>query len=96
MNVKLRISNRPDKKYSVFFENPKKTIHFGSKGMSDFTKHDDPTRKERYILRHRKREDWEKSGVRTAGFWSRWLLWNKGTIEASKKDISNRFNLNFV
>ena len=31
--------------------NVKKTIHFGAEGMSDFTKHKDPQRKERYYTK---------------------------------------------
>jgi hypothetical protein len=28
----------------------------------------------------------------TAGFWSRWVLWNKPTITESIKDIQKRFS----
>jgi hypothetical protein len=38
-------------------------------------------------------ENWLKSGIDTAGFWSRWLLWNKPTIKESYMDIKKRFNL---
>jgi hypothetical protein len=34
---------------------------------------------------------WGKSGIDTAGFWSRWLLWNKPTIKESYDDIKRRF-----
>ena len=49
--------------------------------MSDFTHHKDEQRKQRYIHRHKNNEHWLKSGIDTAGFWSRWLLWNKPTIK---------------
>ena len=57
-----------------------KHIYFGAVGYSDFTIHKDPDRKQRYINRHEKNENWTKSGIDSAGFWSRWLLWNKPSI----------------
>ncbi len=66
-------------------------VYFGAAGYSDFTKHKDEARKQRYIKRHENNEDWGKSGIDTAGFWSRWLLWNKETIKESYDDIKKRF-----
>lgn len=68
-----------------------RTVRFGAAGMSDFTKHKDEARKERYLDRHRAREDW--NDPLTTGFWSRWLLWNKPTIAASLQDLKQRFGL---
>ena len=48
-------------------------------------------RKQNYIARHRKREDWTKSGVDTAGFYAKHILWNKGTLNKSVDDLNNRF-----
>lgn len=64
-------------------------IKFGAYGMSDYTIHKDNKRKENYIARHEVRENW--TDPLTAGFWSRWILWNKPTISASLKDTINRF-----
>ena len=91
--VYLKKSTKPGKKYMVKIEG--KTVHFGAKGMSDYTKHKDKERMKRYITRHKKRENWNKSGIKTAGFWSRWLLWNKPSLLASKRDIAYRFNVSF-
>jgi hypothetical protein len=92
--VYLKKSNRPGKKYMVFVDG--KTVHFGASGMSDYTKHKDKERMKRYSARHsRGGETWSKSGLKTAGFWSKWLLWNKPTISGSKRDISSRFNVTF-
>ena len=55
--VIIQKSHRPDKKFNAVV-NGTKTIPFGSKGMSDFTIHKDEERKQRYINRHRKNEDW--------------------------------------
>ena len=72
--------------------NGKKTVSFGQKGASDFTKHKDTDRKDRYIARHKNNEDHGLSGVKTAGFVSANLLWGKPTLKASIDDINERFN----
>ena len=75
----------------------KKTVHFGQYGASDYTKHMNYERMQRYIDRHRRpgRENWTISGVGTAGFWSRWLLWSEpsfqGAIERIMKEFPNVF-----
>lgn len=73
-----------------------KTLKFGAFGYEDYTIHKDKERKDRYITRHQSRENWTASGWRTAGFWSRWLLWNKPSISASVKDIRERFGFTLV
>jgi hypothetical protein len=89
--VYLKKSNKAGKKFMVIIEN--KTIHFGAEGMSDYTIHKDKNRMYRYISRHEKNENWKKSGIKTAGFWSRWLLWNKPSFIESKKNIEKNFNI---
>jgi hypothetical protein len=69
------------------------TVHFGATGYQDYTQHKDEARMRRYLARHRARENWAASGLRTAGFWSRWLLWNKPSLRASAADISRRFGV---
>jgi len=91
--VYLKKSDKKDKKYMVYIDG--KIIHFGAAGMSDYTIHKDYDRMIRYTNRHRKKENWKKSGIKTAGFWSKWLLWNKPSFSASKKDIEERFNIKF-
>jgi hypothetical protein len=87
----LRKSNHPDKKLMVTIGN--KTIYFGAKNYSDYNKHKDKLRMLRYSNRHRLRENWGKSGIKTAGFWSKWILWNKPGLLASIKDTEKRFNI---
>ena len=41
-------------------------------------------------------EDWTRSGIRTAGFWSRWLLWSQPTLEKAKGYITRRFRIRFT
>ena len=94
MEVIISKSKKPDKKYEAVIDGKKK-ISFGQKGASDFTKHKDTDRKERYIDRHKSREDWTKTGAKTAGFYSKHVLWNKPTLKESIDDINKRFkNLN--
>jgi hypothetical protein len=83
-------SDKPEKKYYIITKDNKR-VYFGQAGASDMTQHKNEGRKNRYILRHEKNEDWSKSGIDTAGFWSRWLLWHKPTIKESYEDIKKRF-----
>ena len=92
MEVVISKSTNKNKKFDVVVDNKK--ISFGAVGYSDYTIHKDPERKERYIARHKKNEDWNKSGIKTAGYWSKHLLWNKDTLTKSIDDISKKHNLN--
>ena len=85
-------SDKPNKKYYII-TNDNKKVYFGASGYSDFTIHKDEARKQRYLNRHRNNENWTKSGINSAGFWSRWLLWHLPTITASYQDIKKRFNI---
>ena len=51
--------------------------------------HGDDLRLQRYLIRHRKTEDW--GDPTTAGALSRWLLWNKKTLQTSIDDMNKRF-----
>ena len=82
--------NSSKKKYDARIDGTK-TVSFGEKGASDFTKHKNTDRKEAYIARHKAREDWNKSGAKTAGFYNKHVLWNKPTLKASIDDINKRF-----
>jgi len=89
----LTKSKSKNKKWNIKNGN---SINFGQEGYSDFTINKDPKRKKLYITRHRKREDWTKTGIDTAGFWSKNLLWNKNTLSKSIKDTENRFNIDII
>ena len=86
MDVIITKSTNKNEKYDVVVDGKK--ISFGATGYSDYTIHKDPERKDRYIARHNKNEDWNKSGVKTAGYWSKHLLWNKDTLTKSIDDIN--------
>mgnify|MGYP005995022003 FL=1 len=95
MKVVIQPSTSKTKKYKAIFYDDKgkkvKTTQFGAKGYSDFTTHKDPKRKQRYLDRHRKTENW--NSYMTAGSLSRYILWNKPTIKASIADYKKRFKL---
>lgn len=91
----IRKSHRKEKKWDAIFEKPdgsQKIVPFGQKGYSDYTKHKDKTRKQRYINRHSGMgEHWNKPD--TPGALSYWVLWNKPSFRASVTDFKKRFNL---
>ena len=69
-----------------------KLIHFGAAGYEDYLQHNNEKRRERYIKRHEKRENW--NDPTTAGFWARHLLWQEKTMEEAITRINKRFDLN--
>jgi hypothetical protein len=91
----IKKSHRPDKKWDAVFLRPdgtEKVQPFGQRGYSDFTKHKDATRKQRYIARHKRmHEDW-KDPTR-AGTLSRFILWNKPTLRASVRSYRRMFRV---
>jgi hypothetical protein len=91
LQIHLCKSRKKGKKFTVVVDN--KTVHFGATGYQDYTIHKDKERMARYTKRHKRRENWGKSGIKTAGFWSKWLLWNKPSLRASIRDIEKRFNV---
>ncbi len=57
--VSLEPSKRPTKKYVIQFEEPKKTIHFGSKNSSTYLDHHDKQKRQNYLIWHMMNEDWD-------------------------------------
>ena len=91
----IKPSHKAEKKWDATFVYPdghQKVVPFGAKGMSDYTKHRDPTRKQRYLKRHSGMgESWQKPD--TPGALAKWVLWNKKTLRASISDYKRRFKL---
>ena len=67
--------DRPEKKFYVI-TNDNKKVYFGQTGADDFTITKNEEQKQRYIARHKKNEDWTKSGIDTPGFWAYHYLWS--------------------
>ena len=100
-SVEISRSTNDEKKLMAVFSdeegNKIKTTHFGQRGASDYTKHGEKARMERYLERHgggtttSTKEDWKDPT--TAGSLSRWILWNKPDLKASFNDYKRRFNI---
>ncbi len=93
--VEIKPSTRKEKKLmAVFYDKDKKkikTTHFGQKTFTDFTINKSNDKKQAYLKRHEKRENW--NDFMTAGSLSRWILWNKPTLQSSINDYKRRFKL---
>ena len=91
--ISIKKSNKTGKKLMATFETNgrRKVIHFGSAGMSDYTKHKDKKRKLRYIKRHSK--DLGTGNPSRAGYLSMFVLWNKISLQASIRDYRRRLNV---
>ena len=87
MEIVISKSKKPDKQFDSRIDG-KKTVSFGQNVAMDYTKHKDKKRKQLYVDRHNKNEDWTKSGVQAAGWMSKHVLWNKPTLQASVADIN--------
>lgn len=77
-----------------------KEVSFGASGYMDFTlysKEDKELAEEKkkaYIARHKVNEDWTNAS--TAGFWSRFILWNQPTVQKSMEWMENKYGFNFI
>jgi hypothetical protein len=103
MEVIIKLSDRPDKRYMAVFydkENKVKTTHFGyaitdDKGIkkygSTYIDHKNDTLKYNYIARHKVNEDF--SDYMSAGSLAFHILWNKKSLRESIADYKRRFRL---
>lgn len=76
----IDISNRRDKKFKAIFEmdnGRKKVVHFGAKGMDDYTITKDKEQRERYRMRHKK--DLKTGDPTKPGYLSYFILWGDST-----------------
>jgi len=97
--VKISKSNLANKKLKAVFtyqDESTTTTNFGGikpdgTPYSDYTIHKDPKRKERYIARHKKNENWDDPT--TAGALSRYILWEKTSLDSAISQFKRRFNL---
>jgi len=94
--ITLIKSPNTKKKLRVIFPNSK-YVDFGASGYTDFIlSGGDEKKKKAYIQRHQKKEDWTNNGKGTAGFWSRFLLWNANNMQDSINDVERRLNMKIV
>ena len=87
-------SPKPEKKYTAVFNNNGriKNVHFGAKGMDDYTKTHDKEQRERYRQRHAK--DLATNDPTRPGFLSYYILWGDSTsLQANITAYKRKFNL---
>jgi len=88
-------SDKPDKKLKATFlqDNGRtKTVHFGAKGMDDYTLSKDKEQRDRYRTRHAK--DLKTGDPTKAGYLSFHVLWGDSTSRATNiAAYKKRFNL---
>lgn len=96
--LSIQASTNVHKKFDALFEidGKLKKVSFGAKkssgeAYSDFTQHKDVERKERYLQRHKKHENW--NNPLSPGALSRWILWNKPSLKQSIQDFRTRFHV---
>jgi len=93
--IEIRKSTREGKKLMAILtydDGRTKAVHFGSEGMDDYTITKDKEQRSRYLLRHRKNENWNVPD--TAGSLSKHILWGETT--SRKENIrlfKKKFNL---
>jgi hypothetical protein len=64
----------------------------GQFGASDYTKHKDPERKERYIDRHKNNESWGKDDIDTADWLSHFIIWEKPSLKGAIDNAVNKYS----
>lgn len=99
MRVFFKPSNRKNNKLMAIFTDDNKTeiiniVHFGKKGMSDFTQHKNKQRKQNFLNRFNKLIKKNQNNPMSPMTLSNLILWNKESLEDSIEDYKKRFNLN--
>lgn len=92
--LSVKQSQNKNKKYVASFDLGEKIkkVHFGSKGMDDYTITKDKEQRDRYRARHKK--DLETKDPSRAGYLSMFLLWGDSTsLQENIKDYKKRFDL---
>ena len=94
-SIRITASRNKNKRFDAVFTNKSDAsvhrVSFGQFGGSTFIDHRDKTKQSAYLKRHTINEDWRDPF--SAGALSRWILWNKPTLEASLRDYSRRFGI---
>ncbi len=90
INIVIQKSKNVSKKYDAVI-NGDKTISFGASGYSDFTLHKDPVRRTSYIKRH-SNEDWSRADLLSAAWLSRYILWEKPSLEEAIRNANQKYN----
>jgi hypothetical protein len=96
MNKYIKFEIKPshinNKKYDAIFtfqDYKPLIIPFGQKGFSDFTSNHDENKKNNYLKRHQKRENWDDPYSK--GALSRFILWETDNLQLNVKLFKKRF-----
>lgn len=89
MLIKIIPSKRPAKKYEAVFSNGK-SVHFGLRGSNTYLDNGDKTKRENYLNRHKKNENW--NDPYSAGALSAFITWGNTTnLQSNIKEFNRRF-----
>ena len=91
--IKIVPSSKADKKYEAHFVGDSgrtKVVHFGAKGMDDYTKTKDDDQRARYRTRH---SGDNLTDPTSAGSLSWYVLWSAPTLRGGIANYKKRFNL---
>lgn len=93
--ISITNSDKPDKKLMAKFETDAgrtRRVHFGARGMDDYTKTHDTEQRTRYRTRHAK--DLKTGDPTKAGFLSYYILWGDSTsLQQNISAYKKRFNM---
>ena len=85
--IEVTKSTAKGKKYTALVGGRK--VHFGAKCYQDFTQHGDDARRKNFLSRHGAGgQDW--GNHETAGYWARWLLWEKPSLTGAAAALRKR------
>ena len=99
MRVYVHLLKSPlkDKKWRAVFTQKNKEIldytDFGHSSYGDYTTHGDEERKRRFLTRFRGLIEKYKDEPTAPTTLSKWVLWNKKTVEESFKDYKRHYGL---
>jgi hypothetical protein len=89
INIVIQKSHNNKKKYDAII-NGTRSIAFGAAGYEDYTIHQDSQRKSNYIKRHSK-EDWSRSNLESPAWLSRYILWEKPTLQEAIRNANTLY-----
>jgi hypothetical protein len=86
-------STRAGKRFMATYANGK-VVHFGQAGGQTYIDHGDKAKREAYLARHKKRENWNDPF--SAGALSRYLLWGDSTnMETNHQAFMSKFPITY-
>ena len=94
MKLTIKPSHKADKKFDAVFEGDKvhKTIPFGAKGYTDYTKGASEAKRAAYIDRHQKNENF--NNPMSAGSLSRYILWGGSrSMHTNIQEFKKKFHI---